>query len=84
KWAQEKGIDGGWEALLAHAQTQELFTGQLERYRKDFKKYEQPRKFKLIGEEFTVDNGMLTPKMSLKRNVVQEQFAGEIAELHGG
>ncbi|MCP3956587.1 MAG: long-chain fatty acid--CoA ligase, partial [bacterium] len=42
KWAQEKGIDGGWEALLAHAKTQELFTGQLERYSKDFKKYEQP------------------------------------------
>ena len=84
KWAQEQGIDGALDAVLTHAKTQELFTGQIERYSQDFKKYEQPRNFRLIAEEFTVDNGMLTPKMSLKRQVVQDRYADEIAELHGG
>ncbi len=83
KWAGEQRIDGGYETILVHAEIQKLFADQLERYNKDFKKYEQPRKFKLIAEEFSVDNGMLTPKMSLKRNVVQERYAAEIAELHG-
>ncbi len=83
KWAGENRVGGDYEAILAHADTQKLFADQLERYSKDFKRYEQPRKFKLIAEEFSVDNGMLTPKMSLKRNVVQERYAGEISELHG-
>ncbi len=83
KWAKEQGIDGGYDAVLAHAKTRKLFEEQIEHYSQDFKKYEVPRAFRLIPEEFTVDNGMLTPKMSLKRNVVQERYAKEIAELHG-
>ncbi len=83
KWAGENRVSGDYDAILAHDATRKLFTEQLERYSKDFKKYEQPRRFKLIAEEFSVDNGMLTPKMSLKRNVVQDRYAAEIAELHG-
>ncbi len=84
KWAGEHGIGRDYDAILAHAKTEKLFADQLERYSKDFKRYEQPRKFKLIAEEFTVDNGMLTPKMSLKRNVVQDHYQTEIAGLHDG
>ncbi len=84
KWAGDKGIGGGYEMILANPRTEKLFTEQLELYSKDFKRYEQPRKFKLIAEEFSVDNGMLTPKMSLKRNVVQDHYSQEIAQLHGG
>ncbi len=47
KWAGEQGIGGG--------KSRQLFAEQLERFRRGFKKYEQPRKFKLIAEEFTVD-----------------------------
>ncbi len=83
KWAGEHRLGDDDGAILAHASTQKLFADQLEQYSKPFKKYERPRKFKLIDEEFSVDNGMLTPKMSLKRNVVQERYAAEIAELHG-
>ncbi len=83
KWAGEQGIHGDYDSILAHAKTQKLFAAQLKLHSKDFKKYEQPRKFKLIAEELTVDNGMLTPKMSLKRNVVQDHYQTEIAELHG-
>ena len=83
KWAAEQSIGDDYDAILAHKKTQQLFSEQLERYSQDFKKYEQPRKFKLIAEEFSVDNGMLTPKMSLKRNVVQDHYETEIAQLHG-
>ncbi|MEM7350776.1 MAG: long-chain fatty acid--CoA ligase [Acidobacteriota bacterium] len=82
KWAAEQGLSGGFEAILEHDKTQALFTEQLERYSKDFKRYEQPRKFRLISEEFSVDNGMLTPKMSLKRQVVQDRYGDEIEALH--
>ncbi len=85
KWAREQGLDGGdYASLLENPKTRELFTEQLGKYSKDFKRYEQPRKFKLLPEEFSVDNGMLTPKLSLKRKVVVERYGAELAELHGG
>ncbi len=82
KWAAEEGLGGDFEAILDDPKTQELFTAQLQKYSKDFKRYEQPRKFKLLAEEFSVDNGLLTPKMSMKRLVVQERYSAEIEDLH--
>ena len=83
KWAKGEGLKDDYEALLANPKTEALFKAQIEQYSKDFKSYERPKKFKLITEEFTVDNGMLTPKMSLKRKVVVERYGDLIEELHG-
>ncbi len=82
KWAAEQGLGSDYETILGHAKTQELFAAQIEQYSKDFKRYEQPRKFKLLSEEFSVDNGMLTPKMSLKRQVVHDRYDADIEALH--
>ncbi len=84
KWAANEGLSQGFEDLLDHPKVQELYTRQIEEFSKDFKSYERPRKFKLIAEEFSVDNGMLTPKMSLKRQVVMDRYGDQIAELHRG
>ena len=35
-----------------------------------------------VMEEFTVDNGMLTPKLSMKRHVIEENLAAEIAAMY--
>ncbi len=81
KWAKSAGIAGDYAAILADAKTQALFAEQIELHSKDFKSYEKPRKFKLIPQEFTIDNGMLTPKMSLKRRVVVERYADDLEAL---
>lgn len=83
KWAAANGIRDDYEALLQHPKVSELFTAQVEQYSKDFKSYERPRQFRLIAEEFSIDNGMLTPKMSLKRNVVIDTYGDLLDELHG-
>lgn len=82
KWAREQGLAASYEELLDHPRTQELYAAQLEQYGRELKSYEKPKRFKLIGEEFSVDNNMLTPKMSLKRRVVTDRYADELAELH--
>jgi long-chain acyl-CoA synthetase len=40
---------------------------QIKTYCKDLKSYEVPKKFKLLAEEFTVANDLLTPKLSIRR-----------------
>jgi long-chain acyl-CoA synthetase len=83
KWAKQQGLPtDDYDALLAHEKVQKLIGEQLETYSKSFKSYERPRKFHLIAEEFSVENGMLTPKMSVKRKVVQDRYGAELDALH--
>ena len=60
----------------------ELFAAQIEQHGKVFKGYERPKKFSLLSEDFTIDNGMLTPKMSLKRQVVMDRYGEMVDELY--
>lgn len=45
---------------------------------------ESIRKFVILTTEFTEDSGHLTPKLSIKRNIIVRDFAGEIAGLYVG
>ena len=44
---------------------------------------ESIRKFKILPVDFTIADGQLTAKLSVKRHVVNQQFAREIADLFG-
>ena len=43
---------------------------------------ESIRKFKILSTEWTEASGHLTPKMSIKRNVIMEDFGDEITALY--
>jgi len=62
----------------------------IRRYQKEVKKFnselsthEQVRKIELIGDEWSVTGGELTPTLKLKRDVVQGRYASRIAALFG-
>lgn len=78
KWAKEQNVSGD---LLNNPRVQELIKGELERVGEGLKGYEKPKKFKLLDEEWTTANGILTPKMSLKRRVVMERYGHFIEEM---
>ena len=44
---------------------------------------ESVRKFTVINEDFTEENGLLTPSMKVKRTEVIRRFAREVAALYG-
>ena len=48
----------------------------------DFSSYQIPKKVALIEDEFTVDNGMLTPTLKVKRRVVRERLKDVIDGLY--
>ncbi|MEY4532575.1 MAG: hypothetical protein RI926_344 [Actinomycetota bacterium] len=45
---------------------------------------ESIRKFTILPMQFTEESGHLTPKMSIKRNVIVKDFAGEIEAMYAG
>jgi long-chain acyl-CoA synthetase len=55
---------------------------QIDQQQKDFSKYERVRKFALLTEPFTVENGELTPKLSIKRSVVEKKYKQTIESLY--
>ena len=82
-WAEEQGLASlDYDALCAHDQTYEHFDAIVKTVMTNFSRYESVRKFVLIAEEWTVDKGELTPKMSIKRKVVIEKHKAEIDAMY--
>ncbi len=54
----------------------------LENLNKSLSLIEKVKKFKLIKEEFTIDNGMLTPTLKLKRKKILEKYKEELEKLY--
>jgi long-chain acyl-CoA synthetase len=74
RWAKEKDLAGDFQELLQKPELRNLIESELEQYGQEFKGYERPKKIALIGEEFTTENGMLTPTLKLKRRKVIEKY----------
>ena len=51
---------------------------------KAFPGYAKIRRATLLTEPWSVDNGMLTPTLKLKRNVVQAHYQQAIEQMYEG
>ena len=68
--------------LCAHPAVEALIKAEIQERAGAFKAYELPKKFVLVAEEFSTENGMLTPKMSLKRRVIMAAHGEALAALY--
>ncbi|HEX7239019.1 MAG TPA: long-chain fatty acid--CoA ligase [Longimicrobiaceae bacterium] len=84
-WARKQGIgasDRG--ALVAEPRVRELLERDTLGRLSGFARYELPKKTVVIPEEFTIDSGILTPKLSVKRRVVEDRYRALIEETYAG
>ena len=85
KWADDNSVDSSdLGALLEESKVKELFKTELDRAQSSIKHYERVRHFVLDGEEFTPENGMLTPSLKIKRRAVMAKFGTEIDAMYEG
>jgi long-chain acyl-CoA synthetase len=83
KWATSQGI-----ALPAGAgavddpRVAALIRGEIDRYSADWRGFEKIERFSLVAEDFTTDNGLLTPTLKLKRRIACQRYAPQIEALY--
>lgn len=51
---------------------------------KDFPGYAQVRKITVAKEKWTIDNGLMTPTLKLKRNMIVQRYANAIEDMYKG
>lgn len=61
---------------------QKLMELEIEKYSGAFKSYEKPKKIALINDEWTPENGLLTPTQKIKRPIVAKKYMETIQELY--
>jgi long-chain acyl-CoA synthetase len=82
-WARKNSINGlSNEELLNNAKVTDMFKELVESFNKYFNHVEQVKKFELLTNEWSVDTGELTPKMSLKRKVVMEKYRDAVERIY--
>ncbi len=70
--------------LVKEESVVELIRLEIEKQQAIFSDYERIRKFELLAEPFTIENGKLTPTMKVKRKVVLQEYADLIDSIYAG
>ncbi len=81
--AADQGIKFASHAeLAAHPWAHALIDSEVKRLTVHLAQYETIKRFALLPEDFTFDNGGLTFTLKLKRRVVEQQYAAVIESLY--
>ena len=84
-WAAAHGLAGlTVESARRNAAVREEIQQAVDDANTAVSKAESIRKFEILDVDFTEEAGYLTPSLKLKRNVVMNDFADEVAALYGG
>jgi len=82
-WARDNHIAFASRAeLVAHPKVQALYEGIVEETNKNLARFEKLKRVLLVPDEFTADNGALTPTMKLRRRVVEDRYHRQIDDLY--
>jgi long-chain acyl-CoA synthetase len=84
KWASAAGITAESDhRLLDDARVKDMLQAEVEKASGNFKGYERIKKIAVITEDFTTQNGMLTPSLKVKRRMVWAKYGPQIEALYG-
>ena len=70
------------EELIQNAKVKDLYRELIDSFNKFFNHVEQVKKFELLPNEWSIDTGEMTPKLSLKRKVVIEKYRDAIERIY--
>jgi len=81
-WAKKYGIDKSGEELISDSKVRDHIWKEVELVNQNLANHEMVRKIEIIAEDFTVENGFLTPTFKVKKNLVQKQYESLIEGMY--
>jgi long-chain acyl-CoA synthetase len=83
EWAKENGISATSRAdLIRDPRVNEFYFKLVEGFNPHFNHVEQIKKFQLLPDEWSVETGEMTPKLSIKRKVIMEKFQEQVDRIY--
>ena len=84
QWADEEGYDlpADATAICREEVVKERIQEEVDAVNEQFEGYEQIKQFRLVPEEFTEDNDMLTPTMKKKRRNILDRYADQVRMIY--
>jgi len=84
KWAEEQGIVySDYADLAGKPQVEQLIWADVQAINSRLASYETIKKIALLPADFSQETGELTPKMSIKRKVVERRNAALLESMYG-
>lgn len=82
--AKALGIDpNDKQKLVTDPKVLALYESEIDRVNAELAPFEKIKRFRLLPIEWTIEGGELTPSMKLKRRIVAQKHASEIAGMYG-
>jgi long-chain acyl-CoA synthetase len=82
-WAQENNLPFTSRAdLVANPRVQALYEGIVEGVNGNLARFEKMKRVLVVAEEFTPENGAMTPTMKLRRKVIEDRYRRQIDDLY--
>ena len=82
-WAKEQGIAfADRAALICDAQVFSMYQNIVEEVNSQLANFETIKRIGIVAEEWSVEQGELTPSMKLKRRVIETKYAKEINNFY--
>lgn len=81
-FAREQGINVNQPDWKDSPLIETLFEQEIEKQSLSFKGFEKPRKFKILWDDWSVENALLTPTLKLKRIPITQKYQEIIDTLY--
>ncbi len=83
RWAKDNHVDySSWSDLVAHPEVVQLFSDVVARENAVLARYEQIKRFSVLGEPMSIESGHLTPTLKVKRRVAEQDFSHLIEGMY--
>ncbi|MGB2079075.1 MAG: AMP-dependent synthetase/ligase [Vibrio sp.] len=84
-WAKEKGIHAESPLeLVKNSQVMAHFETRLKEIQAELAGFEKIKKFTLLPEAFSMESGLITPTLKLKRKNIYTKYSNEISAMYAG
>jgi long-chain acyl-CoA synthetase len=83
RWAGQNGIEKA-ELTPLHPKIIALIQSYLNRFNANLASFETIKKFHILENEFTIDNGELTPSLKLKRKFIEKKHQAILDNMYSG